>query len=142
MIEVNYLKSKVVYATIAVIFVTTTLVTLPYENQVANAQSTRRIQAVVTLTDVPANAEALEVNATLNRDRDLLQETTVSSPSEGNTVEFVFRVEPRTNIIDFIVCANLESDEDIFNCEQVFFNGKVRGPIRVGLEYPTSSGGG
>jgi hypothetical protein len=40
MIEVMYLKSKVVYATIAVIFVTTALVTLPYENQVANAQST------------------------------------------------------------------------------------------------------
>jgi hypothetical protein len=137
MIEVKYLKSKVVYATIAVIFVITTLVTLPYENQIANAQSTKRYQAVVTLTDVPANADALEVNATLNRDRALLQETTVSSPSEGDTVEFVFRVPPRTNIIDFIVCANLESDEHIFNCEQVFFNGKVRGPIRVDLAYPS-----
>jgi hypothetical protein len=124
-------------ATIAVIFVTAALVTLPYQNQEANAAPAKRYQAYVTLTDVPANAEALEVNATLNRDGALLQETTVSSPSEGDTVNFVFRVPPRTNIIDFIVCANLQSDPDTFNCDQHFFSGKVNGPIRVDFEYPT-----
>jgi hypothetical protein len=48
MIEVMYLKSKVVYAAIAVIFVTISLVTLPYENQVANAQSTTAQEGNVT----------------------------------------------------------------------------------------------
>jgi hypothetical protein len=137
MIEVKYLKSKVVYATIAVIFVTTSLVTLPYENQVANAQSTKRYQAVVTLTDVPADAEDLEVNATLNKDGALVQEEIVSSPSEGDRVRFVFRVPSETNIVDFIVCANLQSDPNIFNRDQHFFSSEMRGPIRVDLAYPS-----
>ena len=125
----------------AVIFVTAALVTLPYQNQLANAAPMKRYQAYVTLTNVPANAEALEVNATLNRNGAILQEQIVSSPSEGDTLKFVFTVPSGTNIIDFIVCANLQSNPDIFNCDQHFFNGKVSGPIRVNLAYPTSAGG-
>ena len=123
-------------AIIAVIFVTAVLVSLPYQNQ-ANAAPMKRYQAYVTLTEVPANAEALEVNATLNRNGAILQEQIVSSPSEGDTLKFVFTVPSGTNIIDFIVCANLQSDPLIFNCDQHFFSGKVNGPIRVDLQYPT-----
>jgi hypothetical protein len=126
---------------IAVNVVATALITLPYQNQVANAAPMKRYQAYVTLTDVPANAVALEVNATLNRNGAILQEQTVSSPSEGDTLKFVFTVPSGTNIIDFVVCANLQSDPDIFNCDQHFFTGRVNGPIRVDLAYPTSSGG-
>jgi hypothetical protein len=133
--------TKKLLAIIAVIFVTAVLVSLPYQNQVANAAPMKRYQAYVTLTDVPANAEALEVNATLNRDGAILQEQIVSSPSEGDTLKFVFKVPSGTSIIEFDVCANLQSDPDIFNCDQHFFNGKVSGPIRVNLAYPTSAGG-
>jgi hypothetical protein len=101
----------------------------------------KKYQAYVTLTGVPANAEALKVNATLNRDGAILQEKIVPSPSEGDTLKFVFTVLSGTNLIDFIVCANLQSNLDIFNCDQHFFNGKVSGPIRVNLAYPTSFGG-
>ena len=125
----------------AVIFVIAALVTLPYQTQVANAAPLKTYRAYVTLTGVPANAEALEVNATLNRNGAILQEQIVSSPSEGDTLKLVFTVPSGTNIIDFSVCANLQSDPDIFNCDQHFFNGKVSGPIRVNLAYPTSVGG-
>jgi hypothetical protein len=133
----NEVTTTKLLAITAVIFVTAALITLSYQNQVANAQPTKRYQAVVTLTDVPANAEDLEMNATLNRDGALLQEKIVSSPSEGDKVRFVFRVPSETNIRDFIVCANLQSDPDIFNCDQHFFSSEVRGPIRVDFAYPT-----
>jgi len=97
----------------------------------------KKYQAYVTLTGVPANAEALEVNATLNRNGAILQEQIVSSPSEGDTLKFVFTVPSGTNIVDFIVCANLQSNLAIFNCDQHFFSGKVSGPIRVDFAYPT-----
>ncbi len=129
--------TKKLLAIMAVIFVATTLISLPYQNQVANAAPMKRYQAYVTLTGVPANAEALEVNATLNRDGAILQEKIVSSPSEGDTLKFVFRVPSGTNLIDFIVCANLQSNPDIFNCDQHFLPSKLSGPIRVDLAYPT-----
>lgn len=71
-------------AIIAVIFVTAALVTLPYQNQVANAQSTKRYDIRVTLTSVPANAEDLIMNVTIFGPSYLagFQETTVSSPSD------------------------------------------------------------
>jgi hypothetical protein len=47
----------------AVIFVTATLISLPYQNQVANAApSSKKYQVYVTLTNVPANAEDLQMN--------------------------------------------------------------------------------
>ena len=65
MIEVKNLKSsKIVYAAIAVIFVAA-LVTLPYQNQLANAApTTKKYQIYVKLTGVPTNADNLVMNAT------------------------------------------------------------------------------
>jgi hypothetical protein len=124
-------------AIIAVIFVTATLITLPYQNQVANAAPTKRYQVIVTLTGVPANAADLEVNATLNRDGATTQEKIVSSPSEGDTVKFVFRLPSETTLIDLIVCGTQQANPDINDCDQHFFTGKVSGPIRVDFAYPT-----
>jgi hypothetical protein len=125
-------------AIMAVIFVTVTLISLPYQSQVANAAPPgKKYQVYVTLTGVPANADNLILNATLNRASASSDETIVSSPSEGDTVKFVLRLASGTDINDLIVCGTQQSDPDIFNCDQHFFSSEVRGPIRVDFEYPT-----
>lgn len=125
-------------ATIAVIFVTAALVTLPYQNQVANAAPTKRYQIIVTLTDVPAGAEDLEVNATIFGPGYIdAQEETVSSPSEGDVVRFVFRV-PSENTVDRVsVCGNTE-DFTLSSCEpSQSLPSQGSKPIRVDYSYPT-----
>jgi hypothetical protein len=106
--EIKYLKSKTVYATIAVIFVTAALVTLPYQNQVANAQPSNRYQIRVTLTGVPDNAEDLEMNASIIRGPFIVvsdpQIKTVSSPENGDTVRFSFRVPAGSNEDSVFIC--------------------------------------
>jgi hypothetical protein len=122
----------------AVIFVTATLISLPYQNQVANAAPPgKKYQVYVTLTGVPANADNLELNATLNRAPASSDETIVSSPSEGDTVKFVLTLAPGTSIHDLIVCGAQQTNPDTVDCDQHFFTGKVSGPIRVDFEYPT-----
>ncbi len=87
----------------------------------------------MTLIDVPDNAEDLIMNATLNRDRAFYQEEIVSSPTEGDTVKFVFTVPSGTSIVDLIACATQQANPDINNCDQHFLPSKVSGPIRVCL---------
>ena len=90
--EVATTPASKLLAVIAVIFVVAVLVTLPYQSQVANAAPTKKIQITVTLTDVPANAEDLIVNATISGPNYIdAQETTIVSPSEGDVVKFVSR---------------------------------------------------
>jgi hypothetical protein len=125
-------------AIMSVIFVTVTLISLPYQSQVANAAPPgKKYQVYVTLTDVPANADNLILNASLNRASASSDETIVSSPSEGDTVKFVLRLASGTDISSLEVCGSQQANPDIFNCDQHFFTGKVSGPIRVDFEYPT-----
>ena len=44
-------------AIIAVFFLAAALITIPYQNQVANAAPGKKYQVYVTLTGVPANAD-------------------------------------------------------------------------------------
>lgn len=121
----------------AVIFVATALVTLPYQNQVASAAPPgKKYQVYVTLTGVPANADNLLVNASINR-AFFTSNTLVSSPSTGDTVKFVIIVSSGTNIRDLFVCGTQESDPDINDCDIHTFTSKVSGPIRVNFAYPT-----
>ena len=129
---------KVTFA-VAVIFVTAALVTLPYQNQLANAAPPgKKYQVYVTLTGVPANADNLVLNATLNRALASSDETIVSSPSEGDTVKFVLTLASGTNIHDLIVCGAQEANPLFVDCDQHLFTGKVNGPIRVNFPYPTT----
>jgi hypothetical protein len=137
MIEVTYLKSKeVAYTAIAIIFfVTAALTTLPYQSQVADAQPTTRYQFRVTLTDVPANAEDLEMNVTVTRAE--WDTETVSSPSDGDEVRFVVRVPSGSNEDSFFVCGNT-SDFSRSSCEQHSLpNPGVSRPLRVDYSYPS-----
>ena len=122
----------------AVIFVTAALVSLPYQNQVANAAPTKRYQIIVTLTDVPAGAEDLEVNATIFGPGYIAaQETIVSSPSEGDVVSFVFRVPSGNNVDRVSVCGNTE-DFTLSSCEpSLSLPTQGSKPIRVDYSYPT-----
>jgi hypothetical protein len=122
----------------AVIFVTAALVSLPYQNQVANAAPAKRYQIIVTLTDVPAGAEDLEVNATIFGPGYIdAQEETVSSPSEGDVVSFVFRVPSVNNVDRVSVCGNTE-DFTLSSCEpSLSLPSQGSKPIRVDYSYPT-----
>lgn len=125
-------------AVIAVIFLTAALVTLPYQNQVANAQSTNRYQFRVTLTDVPANAEDLEMNVTVTQGFGPIawQIKTVSSPSEGEVVRFAIRVPSGSNEDSFFVCGT-QVDSGINSCEHHSLPSTGGGgPIRVDYTYP------
>ncbi len=90
----NESKTTKLSTIMALVIFVTALLTMPYQNQVANAASTKRYQIYVTLTGVPANAEELVVNATLFGPNyfAVYQEKTVSSPSEGEVVKLVFKV--------------------------------------------------
>ncbi|MBD0360840.1 MAG: hypothetical protein ICV56_09045 [Nitrososphaeraceae archaeon] len=134
----NEIKISKLLAIIAVVFVSAALVTLPYQSQVANAAPMKRYQVYVTLTGVPANADNLVMNATLNRAFTFNQETTVSSPSEGDVVKFVFRVPSETNIVDLVVCGAQQGNPELVDCNLYSLPSKGGGPIRVNFAYPTS----
>jgi hypothetical protein len=135
----NGIKTTKLLAIIAVIFVTAALVTLPYQSQVANAAPMKKYQVYVTLTGpVPANADNLVMNATLNRAFALTQETTVSSPSEGDVVKFVFTVPSGTNIVDLVVCGAQQGSPELSDCNLYSLSSKGGGPIRVNFAYPTT----
>ena len=131
------LTSKLVLAIIAVVLATA-LITLPYQNQVANAAPAKRYQVYVTLTDVPANAEDLIVNATIFGQSYIdADDTIVSSPSEGDVVSFVFRVPSVNNVDRLSVCGNTE-DFTLSSCEpSLSLLNKGSKPIRVDYSYPT-----
>ena len=140
MIEVKNLKSsKIVYAAIAVIFVAA-LVTLPYQNQLANAApTTKKYQIYVTLTGVPANADNLVMNATLFGPNYLAgyQETTVSSPSTGDVVKFVFRVPSGGNENAFYLCGAQQANPNLSRCDlHDLPSSGGNGPIKVDFAYP------
>ena len=128
-------------AILTVTFVTAALVTLPYQNQVANAApSSKKYQVYVTLTGVPANAEDLEVNATIIRMPFSVQvsETqikTVTSPTNGDTVKFVLTVPAGSNENNVLVCGNT-FDLSLSTCEVEPLPTKGGGPIRVDYTYP------
>ncbi len=137
----NEITTTKVLVIIAVIFVTAALVTLPYQNQVADAAPpAKRYQVYVTLTDVPTNAEDLIVNVTISRGFGSVvqpQITTVTSPSEGDDVgKFVFRVPSGSNEDSVRVCGNTD-DFSVSSCELYPLPSQGGGPIRVDYSYPT-----
>jgi hypothetical protein len=124
-------------AIISVIFVTV-LVTLPYQNQVANAApATKKYQVYVTLIDVPANAEDLIVNGTIGGPTFAdYQEVTVSSPTSGDTVKLVFTVPYGTQVNNsFYICAR-QAISGIDSCELESLPSKGSSPVRVDYTYP------
>jgi hypothetical protein len=125
-------------ATIAVIFVTAALVTLPYQNQVANAAPMKKYQFFVTLIGVPANAEDLIMNATVTQGFAPInwQIKTVSSPSEGQVVKFVVKVPSGGNEDSFFICGK-RATSGINSCEHHSLPSTGGGgPIRVDYTYP------
>jgi hypothetical protein len=135
----NEVTTTKLLATIAVIFVTAALVTLPYQNQVANAApATKKYQFFVTLTDVPANAEDLTMNVTVTQGFVPIawQIKTVSSPSEGEVVKFVVKVPSGSNEDSFFVCG-MQVNSHINSCEHhALPSTGGGGPIRVDYTYP------
>ena len=124
---------------VAVILVTAALITLPYQNQVANAAPAgKKYQVYVTLTDVPDNAGNLYLNVTLNRALASSDETIVSSPSDGDTVKFVLTVSSG-NVQSLIIYGEQVGNPFPATCDFDLhtFTGKVSGPIRVNFAYPT-----
>ena len=135
------LTSKLVLALIGVILVTA-IVTLPYQNQVANAAPpTNKYQVRVTLTDVPADAaDVLEVNVTIIRLPFFIgvsetQVKTVSSPSDGDTVRFSFTVPAGRDENNILVCGNTV-DLSLSDCNVHPIPTTGSGPIRVDFAYP------
>jgi hypothetical protein len=128
-------------AILTVTFVTAALVTLPYQNQVANAApSSKKYQVYMTLTGVPANAEDLEVNATIIRMPFFVIVSnfpveTVTSPTNGDTVKFVLTVPAGSNENNVLVCGNT-FDLRLSTCEVEPLPTKGGGPIRVDYTYP------
>jgi hypothetical protein len=127
-------------ATIAVIFVAAALVTIPYQNQIAHAAPTKKIQITVTLTDVPANAEDLIINASIGSPTYAdFKETTIVSPSEGDVVKFAFSVPSGSVATVFNVCGNTE-DFALSSCDipinQPLPTRPGNSPIRVDVDYP------
>jgi hypothetical protein len=135
MTKVKDVKSMAAYVAIAVIF-GTALVTLPFQNQVADATSTKRYQIRVTLVGVPANAEDLIMNATITQGFVPInwQIKTVTSPSEGETIRFVVRVPSGGNEDSFFICG-MQENSGINSCEHHSLPSRS-GPIRVDYTYP------
>jgi hypothetical protein len=129
-----------VLAITAVIIVSAVLVTLPYQNQVANAAPTRKYNVDVTLTDVPANAGDLIMNVTIIRSPLFIpvsetQIKTVSSPSDGDTVNFAFRVPAGSNENSVAVCGNT-ADFTLSACDIHSLPSKPgNSPIRMNVDY-------
>src|ERR671922_1296678 len=136
----NEVTTTKLLAIIAVIFVTAALVTLPYQNQVANAAPTKTYQIYVTLIGVPANAEDLIMNATIIRGPFIaVSETqikTVSSPSEGETIRFAFKVPSGSNEDSVFICGT-RATSGINDCDRVPLppGGKGGSPIRVEVNF-------
>ena len=129
--------TKKLLAIIAVISVTAVLVSLPYQNQVANAApSGKKYQVYITLTGVPANADNLYMNVSLNRALASSDETIVSSPFEGQTLKFVLTVSSG-NVQSLIIYGEQVANPDANDFDLHTFTGKVSGPIRVNFAYPT-----
>jgi hypothetical protein len=137
----NEVTTTKLVAIMAVIFVTAALVTLPYQNQVANAApAAKKYQVYVTLIGVPANAEDLIMNVTIIRlpffvSVSETQIKTVSSPSEGETVKFVLTVPAGSNETNVFVCGT-RVPSGINDCEVEPLPSKGGGPIRVDFTYP------
>jgi hypothetical protein len=136
----NEVTATKLLAVIVVIFLTAALVTLPYQNQVANAApATKKYQFFVTLTDVPANAEDLKMNVTVTQGPGspiAWQIKTVSSPSEGEVVKFVVKVPSGSNEDSFYVCG-MQVNSHINSCEYHSLpSTEGGGPIRVDYTYP------
>lgn len=138
----NEVPTTKLLAVIAVIFVTAALISLPYQNQVANAQPTKRYQFIVTLTNVPSNAEDLIMNVTVIRMPFFVavsdtQIKTVSSPSEDERIRFAVRVPSGSDENAFLVCGNTE-DLTLSSCDlHSLPSERGGGPIRVDYSYPT-----
>ena len=136
----NEVTTTKLLAIIAVIFVTAALVTLPYQNQVANAAPTKTYQIYVTLIGVPANAEDLIMNATIIRGQFIAvsdtQIKTVSSPSEGETIRFTFKVPSGSNEDSVFICGT-RATSGINDCDRVPLplGGKAGNPIRVEVDF-------
>ena len=99
----------------------------------------------MTLTDVPANAEDLIMNATILRMPFFVvvsdtAEETVSSPSEGDVVRFAdIRVPSGSNENAFLICAAQSTSPTINNTCDDFplpSSGGGGGLIRVAVTYP------
>jgi hypothetical protein len=139
--------TKKLLAITALIVVVATLISLPYQSQVANAAPpAKKYQVYVTLTDVPANAEDLEVNATILRMPDFIIVSnfpgdTVTSPSNGDTVKFVLTVPRGSNENSVFVCGNTD-DFSVSNCKVYPLPSKGGGPIRLEFPYPNCVGCG
>lgn len=133
--------TKKLLAIIALIFVAATLISLPYQTQVANAAPARKIEITVTLTDVPTGAEDLIVNATVSGPNYIdAKETTIVSPSTGDVVQFAFSVPSGSVATHFHVCGNTE-DLTLSSCDGDPFNKPLptrpgNSPIRVSADYP------
>jgi hypothetical protein len=132
--------TKKLLAITALIVVAATLISLPYQSQVANAAPpAKKYQVYVTLTDVPANADDLIVNATMlisgNCCAGNFPEQTVSSPTNGDTVKFVLTLPAGSNEVSVLVCGNT-SDFSVSNCEVYPLPSKGGGPIRLEFPYP------
>ncbi|HEU4444253.1 MAG TPA: hypothetical protein VFR94_06250 [Nitrososphaeraceae archaeon] len=133
-----------ILAIIAVIFVTAALISLPYQNQAANAAPpSKKYQVYVTLTHVPANAEDLEVNATIIRMPFFVIVSnfpveTVTSPSNGDRVKFVLTVPAGSSETDVLVCGNT-FDLSLSTCEVYPLPSKGGGPIRLEFPYPSAT---
>jgi hypothetical protein len=117
------------------------LIILPYQSQVANAAPAKKYQIVVTLTGVPPIAEDLTVNATIGSPTYVdSQEATISSPSTGDIVKFIFRVPSGSVATVFNVCDN-NADFTLSSCDisinQPLHTTGARSPIRVDYAYPT-----
>jgi hypothetical protein len=123
----------------AVIFVTAALVTLPYQNQVANAAPMKKYQFFVTLKGVPAtNAEDLIMNATVTQGFAPInwQIKTVSNPFEDQVVKFVVKVPSGGNEDSFFICGE-RVDSGINRCDHHLLSSTGGGgPIRVDYTYP------
>ncbi|HEX2471319.1 MAG TPA: hypothetical protein VHJ59_01075 [Nitrososphaera sp.] len=133
----NEVPTTKLLAITAVIFVTAALISLPYQSQVANAApSGKKYQVYITLTGVPDNAGALYLNGSLNRALASSFETTVSSPTEGQTLKFVLTVSSR-NVQSLIIYGEQVANPDTGYYDEHTFTGKVNGPIRVDFSYPT-----
>jgi hypothetical protein len=89
----------------------------------------------VTLTNVPAGADDLIVNATIDRSGALSQETTVTSPSEGDVVKFSFKVPP-SSTHSAIIGGTQANSPEINSCDVIPLPTKGGGPIRVDFSYP------
>ena len=139
-------ETKLLVTIVAVIFVAAALFTLPYQNQIANAApSSKKYQVYVTLTGVPANAPDVEVNASIMRMPFFVTVSnygieTVTSPSNGDTVKFVFTVPAGSNENSVFVCSTQVNNPDLNDCDVHSLPSKVSGPIRLEDTYPLCHG--